>query len=40
MPVPHASREKHHFRLGYEKSGLDAHIEFGTNSLTILKTED
>ena len=21
-PVPHASREKHHFRLGYEKSGL------------------
>ncbi len=22
-PVPHASREKHHFRLGYEKSGLD-----------------
>ena len=22
-PVPHASREKHHFRLGYEKSGLE-----------------
>ena len=22
-PVPHASREKHHFRLGYEKSGLN-----------------
>ena len=24
-PVPHASREKHHFRLGYEKSGLEEH---------------
>ena len=24
-PVPHASREKHHFRLGYEKSGLEQH---------------
>ena len=25
-PVPHASREKHHFRLGYEKSGLDINL--------------
>ena len=25
-PVPHASREKHHFRLGYEKSGLGLSI--------------
>ena len=27
MPVPHASREKHHFRLGYEKSGLVEWVE-------------
>ena len=31
-PVPHASREKHHFRLGYEKSGLNECI---TEVLTI-----
>ena len=24
-PVPHASHEKHHFRLGYEKSGVNTH---------------
>ena len=42
MPVPTASREKHHFRLGYEKSGLKAtffYVEVKTEMVWFLETD-